>query len=76
MRHPSRDRHEGDKRRDFKCDWVRSLDEVGIIYELRASDGLSETCPRKRWQQKWAYRESRSLKRKPLNSAEILGDIL
>jgi hypothetical protein len=27
-----------------------TLDEVGIIYELRASDGSSQTCPRKREQ--------------------------
>jgi len=38
---------------------VRSLNEKGIIYELRASDGSSQTCPRKR-QQKWACRENRS----------------
>jgi hypothetical protein len=36
-----------------QVDWVRSLDEVGIIYEFRVSDGSSPTRPRKRWQQKW-----------------------
>jgi hypothetical protein len=52
MRHPSGGSYEGDKGEEFKCDWVRSLDEVGIIYELRTSDGSSQTSPRNRWQQK------------------------
>jgi hypothetical protein len=52
-----------------QVDWVRSLAEVVIRR-------IVTTRPGKQWQQKWAYSESRSPRRRPLNGAEIPGDIL
>ena len=75
MRHPSGGSYEGDKGEEFKCDWVRSLDEVGIIYESRTSDGSSQTSPRKRCSKSRCNARASHRSRKPLNAGEIPGDI-